>query len=984
MTPKKVDVQVFRLPSIDAAVGAFQTIRTWNWATVAQEGQVRTGDLRRVVQADLPLEHNNGGLWLALPTALPAGWYVVEVESPARPIQAVLQVSDVSAYVSISTTNTVVWANNVRTDRPIANAVVSSGASPLGRTGSDGLLVARTPNELLVDRPETCASACPPVLTVTTGDGNSTILPAITPSGPGFLESSWTEAPSQRYWSVFNTDRTRFRPTDSINAWGLLRDRESGKSPASAVIRLAAENEGRVFGPAVTSINVELGPTGAFAGSIPVKALPVGRYSLAVVVGDEVVETLPIEIGQILKPAYRIELTTGHRVYIAGDRIHLTGRASFFDGTPVPGLPLRLTEFIEEEATTDADGRVEIRTVAKVDPDNSGYAEYRTVYASPRGPEEGEIAGGSRDFVVFPSSRLIDATAEIRDGRVRVSGDVHLVDQERLNTEIGVNGSVWDLDPRGAVVDGAQVKVRFIEQVPVRGEGHQAYDFVEKKVVTIYDFSVTERDAGSVTVRSDDDGAFSASIPADEEGHTYEIRLSTTDADGHVARQSAGAYVERSQDDNVGSAMLAPTDRNADFSRPYGIGESIDLTMVEPSARTEVRSFLFFDAHLGIRSAAVQTSPQFVAKFTEAHAPDTNILGVRFNGAGYDVAPPYRVSFRGADRELQVQLSTASSHHKPGDQVTVDARVRDASGDPVASAVIVRVVDEKLFTAGYAAEVDALEALYRSVGSGIMSTYATHRLPLGESGGGDTTGGGGDRSDFQDALLFRMIETGPDGRGSVSFTLSDDLTSWRVIGTALTGKLEAGTGSLQVPVGLPFFVEATIAPEYLAADRPSIVVRTFGEALEAGDRVSITVEIEVTGSQHRTAGGNRVHAARRPASRTASRPARDHDSSHIGNGLGGDGRRHETDDHRRRIPIDHLDQPVRGGRRLDESVRWPGADDRRRIRCRCGPLRAPADEPGGKRRRTARYLPRRVKRGHHPHRPVCAPARHRVARRLHA
>ncbi len=71
--------------------------------------------------------------------------------------------------------------------------------------------------------------------------------------------------------------------------------------------------------------------------------------------------------------------------------------------------------------------------------------------------------------------------------------------------------------------------------------------------------------------------------------------------------------------------------------------------------------------------------------------------------------------------------------------------------------------------------------------------------------------------------------------------MSDDLTSWRVAAAAITADLEAGAGSVQIPVGLPFFVDASIAPEYLRADRPSIVVRTYGSAVTAGDPVTIDV-----------------------------------------------------------------------------------------------------------------------------------------------
>ena len=75
--------------------------------------------------------------------------------------------------------------------------------------------------------------------------------------------------------------------------------------------------------------------------------------------------------------------------------------------------------------------------------------------------------------------------------------------------------------------------------------------------------------------------------------------------------------------------------------------------------------------------------------------------------------------------------------------------------------------------------------LYGGIGSGMVDTYRSHRHPAGQHEGGDTTGGGGDRDDFRDSLLFQAIRTGSDGRGSTTFRLSDDLTSWRVTASAV-------------------------------------------------------------------------------------------------------------------------------------------------------------------------------------------------------
>jgi hypothetical protein len=73
------------------------------------------------------------------------------------------------------------------------------------------------------------------------------------------------------------------------------------------------------------------------------------------------------------------------------------------------------------------------------------------------------------------------------------------------------------------------------------------------------------------------------------------------------------------------------------------------------------------------------------------------------------------------------------------------------------------------------------------------------------------------------------------------FRLSDDLTAWHVSASAMTASLSAGEGQLLLPVGLPFFVDATIADVYLASDRPVIRLRAYGSALHAGDAVSFSV-----------------------------------------------------------------------------------------------------------------------------------------------
>ncbi len=188
-----------------------------------------------------------------------------------------------------------------------------------------------------------------------------------------------------------------------------------------------------------------------------------------------------------------------------------------------------------------------------------------------------------------------------------------------------------------------------------------------------------------------------------------------------------------------------------------------------------------------------------------------------------------------------------------------------------------QAVDEKLFAMGGASVPQPLDDLYERVDSGIVRLTATHQVPTmaGPEGEGGNTTGGGPRSDFRDTLLFRQLTTDATGRASVTVRLSDDLTSWHVTASAVTVDLAAGAGELLVPVGLPFFVEATIADTYLVSDRPIIRLRAYGDALRAGDPVEFTVRSASLGLARDHRGRQRLRGRRasscRPSRRAASR-----------------------------------------------------------------------------------------------------------------
>ena len=849
--PKTVRIEVYRLANLDAGVAAFRALRTRpDWSRWSTDGLVDTKGLQRVVAIDTRLNPSREAFWVQLPNKLPAGWYLVQQPIGTRPSQTVLQVTDVAGYLAVSDTRTLVWANDLKTRRPIVGATVASDGTRIGRTDARGLAVGTTPKVLLAESTQTCALPCVPVVTVRTTDGRQIFLPATSDWDMGGDWMGFGSAGDPGYWSLLHTDRSRYRPTDTVNVWGVVRNRANGKVPSTVTIRVTAQSYGSGdMRPPVATLTAKPGPTGAFLGSLTLAGLAEGDYAVDLLVGSRVVRTSGISVGPIAKPAYRLEVETGRRVYIEGDRIKITARATFYEGTPVPAVPLRINGVVERDVTTDASGTAIYRTTATaIDPNTGpeGQGEgprQASLGVAPARAEEGEIAAASRDFLVFPSTRTIDASARIAQGKVRVTGAVHLVAIARLEAEIAGGRSIWDLDPRGAAVRSATVTVRFVELIPHRTQTGTDYDFIEKKAVPRYDTSIVERAAGSVRVKSAANGTYTASIPAPNNDHDYKVLVSVGDAAGHIARTSGfanrhpwTAYGDR-------ATTLRPTDAGADPSATFSIGDRVDLTLIDPDTKQAAGDgtrYLFFRAQLGIRDATVQSSSRYLSTFARWAAPNLYIDAVRFTGRGYTQTQSFAARFRVEDRSLQVGLAARAARYAPGELASIDVTTRTASGAPTAATVILRAVDEKLFAIGAASQDDALAELYDPLSSGILGTYRSHRNPRGQFGGGGDAGGGG-RDDFRDSLLFKMISTDSHGRGSVSFRVSDDLTSWRVNASAITSRLEAGSGSVLVPVGLPFFVDASIAAEYLLADRPSIVVRAFGSAVAAGDAVTIGV-----------------------------------------------------------------------------------------------------------------------------------------------
>ena len=848
-TPPTLPFAVYGFQDVDAFLGSldeFTAIPAWAWVS-RNRFTVDTTGLQRVASFEAALKPigQYGDMYIIFPEALPEGYYLVETTFEGRPLQAWLQVTDVATYVSVSRSRMLLWANDVAAKAPLANATVRLvGNDFSATTGPDGIAFFDTPADLIHLQPSPFGYSTSETvgnLIVTAPDGRTTVVPlADIFSGfqsSGFREYVFSGDPSL-YWRFLYTDRRLYRPTDSVNFWGLVRLRDKPPPSQEVIVEISGSDYTSFdYRPVViASATVTTTPTGTFIGELPFKGVSPGYYNLQARVGDQVITSTYFEVQDFIKPAYKIDVVPSSKAILVGEEMEFAIRASFFEGSPVPNVELNYSGFASDSLTTDADGQASVPYVGNVGDFGYGYGAYRfdSLNVVPALAEEGEITGGA-SVQVFPSALTLDASSEFSADTATVSGTVYNVDLERINSDEARDPSDYLGDPAA----GRQVTADVTETSYQRVEVGESYDFIAKIVRKEYRYDPVSNSLGRFSATSDAHGRFAISFPAGKD-KSYEVDLRVTDDAGRTFHEHTYVYSGVNYYGNT--PYLA-----SESEEPYAVGDQAVLTMRqgdEDLPASGDNRYLFYLAQNGIRSYAIQDGPRYSFAFAQEHIPNVDVIAVRFTGATYqEVGYGYTARFDSSLRKLTITVQPDRERYRPGEKATLNINVSDADGRPVQAEVLLSAVDEAIFRLegeSFFYDLGILDSLYLPVSSGVLRTYASHLNPPA-TGGAERGGGDGAREDFKDVALFDRVTTDAQGRASITFDLPDNLTSWRVSALAVSQDLYAGSSVSLVPVGLPFFVDVATNTSYLTSDQPSIRVRAFGEELTAGDQVAFEV-----------------------------------------------------------------------------------------------------------------------------------------------
>ena len=314
------------------------------------------------------------------------------------------------------------------------------------------------------------------------------------------------------------------------------------------------------------------------------------------------------------------------------------------------------------------------------------------------------------------------------------------------------------------------------------------------------------------------------SLPV-EEGGSYFIEAKGTDLRGNTIATKAyfyatgGGYVAwaRSDDDRI---ELTP--ERSDY-RP---GETATIMVQSPFE--EAQALITIERE-GIISSRVETlvgsAPKIEIPLSDAHMPNIFVSVMLLSGR---TAPPSGIFDAGApsfkmgyttlnvdpgQRHASVEVLPDKQEYRPGETVEVNLRLVNAEGQGTPGEITFSAADAGVLNLINYALPDPFQTFYgpRSLGVNTSQTLAhlVRQRSFGQKEEDEGGGGGMDdnasiRADFRPLAHWDpAIRTDQQGRATITFTLPESLTTFRLMATAHTSSQDFGAGSADIIVTKP-------------------------------------------------------------------------------------------------------------------------------------------------------------------------------------
>ncbi len=770
---------------------------------------------------------------LVFPDSLGNGWYLAELTAPdGLRVQKLISVCELAVYAETLNGDALVWVNSAATGTSVPGISVTLGGSSAmtDENGCARLSVGSRSREAL-----------------TVGTVYADYI-EVSPDETSPLCAS--------YYTFLYTDRSAYLPTDELCFWGRLLPKSEGTAlPDTLELHLDGVDDS-------PELTVSVASDGSFTGSLAFANLTSDIHDLCLAFDGEPVITSSLSVLDYTKPTYVLTLSADRSYYRSGETVTLTAHGTFYDGTPASGLSVQF------EHVTDINGCYVSEPMTL---DENGEAVYSFIPAEeagswyPNGIYMGVSTNGAEDvwvsaYAYVPYFRS-DYMLEIENTGSEADGDTVLelhistdsIDYDRYDPAAYAASVPEAEDLRGAPAD-MSVTCRIVRCEYVRTVTGQTYDAINKVFRDTYDYDYRETTEYETTLTTVGGRAVLPRRTLSHDGNAwYNIFVTAYAPDGAVLEselyQSGYGYPYYSDED---LCILRETTGNSSVSSP-DVGDDMTYTLISGDDRITSGTMMISLWQDAFVSASVLPAGNYSMTVTEDILPNIVLSGAYFDGRHVRRIEQCPYTYLSRERELDVRIDVDSDIHAPGDTVTAEITVTDAGGLPVSAPFAVGIVDNAAFAVAEQS-LDVLRELYAPVYTGRPLRTCSYSDHSGSSArdyaeGGGAGGGEGIRDDFKDTAAFFSGTTDSLGKATVSFTLPDNLTSWRLSAVCVSdsgGAVCGGSSARSITSTLPCFLNVVYSDTYLTGDDISCTVRVTGadepvelEAVLAGSGISL-------------------------------------------------------------------------------------------------------------------------------------------------
>ncbi len=774
-----------------------------------------------VTSVDLPSDLLTGG-------ALPVGSYLLSVSAPdfgARaPEQHVMVVTDTGLVLKHGAEEAMVWAFDLHTGQPLADLPVSL-VYPYTAQGDLYYLEGRTDEwgVAFFEYGRRDNLYTPLVALVNTGDRFGLTSSRWSNGLDSYYFDIYAESYPSRYSVYMYTDRAVYRPGQTVYFRGIVRmdnDNDYPQPDLSEVWVMATNASGET----ILSESFPLSAYGTFTGQLTLDSqAELGYYNIRIELprtasGPYEGGSVSFDVAAYRLPEFQVKVDAPTEV-LRGEVLDASADLTYFFGGPVSNAAVNVfvtsrqyffdytgdgrysfydynadeTRYVRgysnyESGTSGDNGRYTFRVPTEAALDSQGVP-LRS------GSEIYEIEATSADesgFSVSGRTEVIIHQAEWYVG-VNAREFVATAGQETTADLIVVD---WDSRP----IAGQSVTVEVVER---RWNSTQEVNPYNGQLVWRSEVEEIPLTEGRVITDANGKASFTFTPPS---GGIFKVRARVQDGGGREAVSSTFVWASGLEFVPWRIANSSRIELIADKTQ-YDVGDVAEILITSPFAgRTEALLTIERDGVIAYDRLTLESnSTIYRLPIQGDYAPNVyvSVMLVKgvdaTNGVTDHRMGLIRLPVNNSAFKLDVDIQTDSDVAGPRDTVNYIITVRDSRGEPVRAELGVALTDLASLALRQQNLPSLLEFYYGSENLKLLTagtltintdliTQFTRDVIKGGGGGGGGDGGILDlREEFTDTPFWDgQLETDANGRASISVTLPDNLTTWRLDVRGLT------------------------------------------------------------------------------------------------------------------------------------------------------------------------------------------------------